>query len=215
MSSILFIYLVLERKRERNDLLPLLLVGPLSVVLDFVVIIKLCGFVLMMILVLISAAQPNPALLPSLYIGPNQRQADRAGRDVWWGEPEIQCALRGLLPISWPALAFGFLHWPPWGIIGDLRCKYCFTKQVRRLDVYGACKLMLYQSSNMNISCFLCKWSGHTWIGSLEFLVFVLQVITLIYLGTPSLSPFLSLLGRGGVKYLHVKSDYRSYGNGA
>ena len=32
---------------------------------------------------LISAAQPDPALLPSFYIGPNQRQADRAGRDTW------------------------------------------------------------------------------------------------------------------------------------
>lgn len=86
----------------------------LSAVLGFVVRIKLSGFVLILILILtlilISAAQPNPALLPSFYIGPNQRQADRAGRDVWRGEPEIQCALRGLLSVSRPALAFGILH---------------------------------------------------------------------------------------------------------
>lgn len=109
--------------------------GSLSAVLGFVGSVKLSGFVLILILILISAAQPNPALLPSFYIGPNQRQADRAGRDVWRGEPEVQCALRGLLSVSRPALAFGVLHGPPRGVAGNLYCKYCSTKQVRSPSV--------------------------------------------------------------------------------
>ena len=68
--------------------------------MGFIVNIELHGFVLILILILISAAQPNPALFPSFYIGPNQRQADRAGRNIWRSEPEIQCALCGLLSVS-------------------------------------------------------------------------------------------------------------------
>lgn len=101
----------------------------------FIVNAVLVGLVLILNLILISAAQPNPALFPSLYIGPNQRQADRARRDFWWGDPEIQCTLCGLLSVSWPALALGILHWPPWGITGDLCCKHCFTEQVRSLAI--------------------------------------------------------------------------------
>lgn len=54
-----------------------------AVALGFIVNTTLVGLVLIMTLILISAAQSNPALFPSLYIGSNQRQADRTGRDLW------------------------------------------------------------------------------------------------------------------------------------
>lgn len=59
------------------------LFSSLIVALGFYCNAVLVGLVLILNLILISAAQPNPALFPSLYIGPNQRQADRARRDFW------------------------------------------------------------------------------------------------------------------------------------
>lgn len=60
-----------------RSVLPLVLLA-----LGFIVNAILVGLVLITNLILISAAQSNPALFPSLYIGPNQRQADRAGRGL-------------------------------------------------------------------------------------------------------------------------------------
>lgn len=54
---------------------------PSSLALGVTVNVVLVGLVLILTLILLSAAQPNPALFPALYIGPNQRQADRAWRD--------------------------------------------------------------------------------------------------------------------------------------
>lgn len=61
----------------------MLRLSSLGVALAFIVNATLVGLVLIMIVILISAAQSNPALFPSLYIGSNQRQADRAGRGLW------------------------------------------------------------------------------------------------------------------------------------
>lgn len=58
------------------------LFSSLGVAVGLIVNAILIGFVLILNF-LISAAQSNPALFPSLHIGPNQRQADRARRDLW------------------------------------------------------------------------------------------------------------------------------------
>lgn len=78
----------------------------------------------------VAEAQPNPAVLTSFHPGPHQRQADRAGRDVWRGQSEIQRALCGVLPVPWPALAPGVLHWPARGAAGDLHCQHWPAQQV-------------------------------------------------------------------------------------
>lgn len=192
-----------------------------SAALDGVVNMKLSRFVLILILILISAAQPHPALLPSFYIGPNQRQADRsskqrqadrAGRDTWWSEPEIQCALCGLLFVSRPALAFGFLHWPPWGVTRNLHCKYCFTKQVSNLvfvvHVNWCCAFLRYKS----FSFIFLNALGTEWVGSLESCWFCPSDNFDLFGDS---FPIFSFLDHGRVKYLHVKLDCRSYGNGA
>lgn len=64
---------------------------------------------LILILILISAAQPDPALLPSFYIGPNQREADGAGETLGEASQKYNVLFCGLLSVSRPALAFGFL----------------------------------------------------------------------------------------------------------
>lgn len=78
----------------------------------------------------IAEAQPNPAVLASFHTGTHQRQTDRAGRDLWRGQSEVQRALCWLLLVSRPAVASGILHWPSRGAAGNLYSQYWFTKQV-------------------------------------------------------------------------------------
>lgn len=58
----------------------------------------------------VAEAQPDPAVLASVHTGPHQRQADRAGRNLWRGQSEIQRAFRWILFVSRSALASGILH---------------------------------------------------------------------------------------------------------
>ena len=84
VSSVLAVWSVLERGwSEGAAFYHYSLISSLVAALGFIVNAVSVGLVLILNLVLISAAQPNPALFPSLYIGPNQRQAVRARRDFW------------------------------------------------------------------------------------------------------------------------------------
>lgn len=48
----------------------------------------------------IAEAQPNPAVLTSFHTGTHQGQTDRAGRNIWRGQSEIQRAFCWLLFVS-------------------------------------------------------------------------------------------------------------------
>jgi len=48
----------------------------------------------------IAEAQPNPAILTSFHTGTHQGQTDRAGRNIWRGQSEIQRAFCWLLFVS-------------------------------------------------------------------------------------------------------------------
>lgn len=62
----------------------------------------------------IAEAQPNPAILTSFHTGTHQGQTNRAGRNVWRGQSEIQRAFCWLLFVPRSALASGILHGSSW-----------------------------------------------------------------------------------------------------
>lgn len=72
-----------------------------------------------------------PSVHAAVHPGARQRQADGARRDVRRGVAEVQRPVRGLLPVTRPALAAGVLHRPARGAAGDLHHQHRRAQQVR------------------------------------------------------------------------------------